>query len=260
MASENPARALRPSADSESLVWYEPARPAARPTSSVIRHTLHTSVRILPILILILGCSRSPKSEESAPQPATPLRAEVRDATRQPNAPLPTEVAGFRFGMSVVEFEDQCKKVGTPNALVGGDDPKIRKHTCDQVEVQPGMRLNVFLGFCEGDSRLCEINYWTRRSAARIFTLLNTKLTSQFGPSPSFTSTLREDALEEQCAQREGKIRRTWWWGTPPAVAGRLLIAFSCKPGESSVGVYVDDPLAAAAQLELARSQGVVTP
>src|SRR5262245_24350902 len=88
-------------------------------------------------------------------------KATADQAAAQPTAPLPAEVAGFRFGMSVGEFEDHCRKVGKPNPLTA-DDGDMRKHTCDGVEVEPGMRLNMLIGFCKGDTQLCEISYWTK--------------------------------------------------------------------------------------------------
>ncbi|MDB4937566.1 MAG: hypothetical protein JWP87_4538 [Labilithrix sp.] len=200
------------------------------------------SCTLVAMAMLLLGCSKT-----AAADPVPP----------QPSAPLPAEVAGFRFGMTVPEFEEHCKKVGKPNPLVG-NDADIRNHTCDGVEVEPGMRLNVFLGFCQADSRLCEIDYWTDRNAALAFSLLNAKLVKRYGPPTDVNDTLREDGLEDQCAKgAEGKIRRTWWWGKPTAVTGRLLLAFSCKAGKQSVNVYVDDQLGAAGQIKYAKGKGV---
>ena len=210
-------------------------------------------------MALPLGCAETPRTSNPVPQPATSRPTAADDPVPQPAAPLPAEVAGFRFGMTVAEFEDHCKKVGTPNPLVG-DDGEIRNHTCDQVEVEPGTRLNMFLGFCQGDTRLCEVNYWTNRDAAQAFTRLNAKLIMQYGPSLNVNATLRDEGLEEQCSRGDGKIRRTWWWGTPPALTGRVLIAFSCKPGDIYVGVYVDDAPGVAAQLGFAKGQGIVIP
>src|SRR5512140_2023314 len=194
----------------------------------------------LLVLTLPLGCGR---------------KADTGQFTVQPVAPLPTEVAGFRFGMSVADFESHCKDVGKPNPLVG-DDGDARTHTCDGVEVEPGMKLNVFLGFCQGDSRLCEVNYWTNRNAARAYAILNAKLIQRYGQSTDVNSTLREEGLEEQCANGGGKLRRTWWWGKPSAPTGRLLISFDCKPGDQFVGVYFDDQLGAANQVKIAKSKG----
>jgi hypothetical protein len=71
------------------------------------------------VLTLPLGCARKADADQSTVQPA---------------APLPTEVAGFRFGMSVADFENHCKDVGKPNPLVG-DDGDARNHTCDGVKI-----------------------------------------------------------------------------------------------------------------------------
>jgi hypothetical protein len=198
------------------------------------------SCRVAAIATLLLGSATNADADETPPQPI---------------APLPAEVAGFRFGMTVPEFEEHCKKVGRPNPLVGSD-PDIRNHTCDGVEVEPGMRPNVFLGFCKGDSRLCEIDYWTSRNAARAFALLNAKLVKRYGPPTDVNNTLREDGLEDQCAKGDGKIRRTWWWGKPTAVTGRLLLTFNCKAGNQSVNVFFDDQLGATAQIKYAKGAG----
>jgi len=196
---------------------------------------------LIALCLPALGCSKKANADQAPPQPT---------------APLPTEVAGFRFGMSVAEFEDQCKKVGKPNPLTSNDGD-LRKHTCDGVEVEPGMRLNVFLGFCKGDTQLCEINYWTNRNAVFAFPLLKDKFVKRYGPATDTNDTLREDGMREQCAKDGGKIRRTWWWGKPTAVTGHLLLVFDCKGNDQFVGAYFDDQLGSAAQMKYAKDKGV---
>src|SRR5262249_4829594 len=84
-----------------------------------------------------------------------------------PKLPFPHEAAGFRFGIAPPEFKAQCKQLGKPSA-VEGDHDEIHHRTCDAVEVQPGWRWSVFAGFCDHDSRLCEIQYFsTNQFAAR---------------------------------------------------------------------------------------------
>src|SRR5690242_3846713 len=125
------------------------------------------------LMTSVLGCAE-PAREPASPATSSAPPSVASSLGPQPTSPLPGAIAGFRFGMTPVEFAAHCKSVGTPNPLTGNDH-EVRLHTCDAVEVEPGMRLNIFLGFCEGDSRLCEINYWTNRNAGKAFPILATK-------------------------------------------------------------------------------------
>jgi hypothetical protein len=185
------------------------------------------------------------------PDPSRP-----RATFTQPTGAIPAAIAGFRFGMSPAEFRDHCREVGRLSTLVGNDSD-LRLHTCDGVEVEPGMRLNMFLGFCDGDTRLCEINYWTDRNPSRAFPTLNAMLVQRYGNAPVDNRTMADEALPE-CATRAGKIRRTWWWGSPSDITGRVLLAVDCAGGggKGMVGVYFDDPIGAAQQVKRAKTDG----
>jgi hypothetical protein len=165
-----------------------------------------------------------------------------------PIAPMVDGIAGFRFGMTVAEVTEHCRAVGRPSALVG-NDPRIRSHACDAVEVEPGMRLNMNLGFCQRGSRLCEISYWTNRNAAAAYRLLEGKLVARYGNAPVQSGNLRDETLEQQCRESDGKVRRTWWWGPESARTNRVLLVFTCEGSDQTVGVYYDDPLGTAEQV-----------
>ncbi len=189
-------------------------------------------------------------SVEVPPRTAKPNAA-------QPSAPVPTAIAGFRFGMTVPEFLAHCAEVGQPNATVD-DDGGILHHECDQVEVEPGLRMDVLVGFCGDGSLLCEMGYFAQKDAIARLATLDRNLRERYGPAHDSNTTLRDRNVAAQCAGDGGALRRTWWWGHPGAFTGRLLLTFDCKPSNDPL-VYVvfDDAVGTAHQIRIARAAGV---
>jgi hypothetical protein len=158
--------------------------------------------------------------------------------------------------MSAAEAETHCRDVGIPRPALDSDEGSIHTRVCDHVEVEPDLQLNVIVGLCGGDARLCEVSYWTNRNAASAFRALSAKLVARYGNAPMDNSTLRDEGLAEQCAKGDGKIRRTWWWGEPPTPTGRVLVSFDCKHGTQMTTVHYGDARGTATQLEWAKAHG----
>ena len=166
-----------------------------------------------------------------------PARADSR-------ARFPDDVAGFDFGIPPAEFAAKCKLLGKSSALERDRDG-MHFRTCDAVEVQPGWRWSVFAGFCEHDSRLCELQYFSTNSfAARDFAILRERFVQHFGPASETKGSLADGALD--CAKGDGRVGHAWYWGSPGSPTGRVLLTYECKSGGPMLGAFFNDPFALA--------------
>jgi hypothetical protein len=177
---------------------------------------------------------------------------------RQPTAPVPSDVAGFHFGMAPDEFAATCKRVGKVGTPFDDQDLGTRIRVCDDVQLD-GLKTTLLVATCEHDTRVCELTSVVLNGAIAAFHRADAALVARLGePIDDTNRTVSNDAVDAECTRGPAKIRRTWWWGRPGAITGRLLLSLECKPGEATLVLFRDDEVGAAAQIRLAKLRGVV--
>jgi len=182
---------------------------------------------------------------------------------QQPSVPFPPAVMGIEWHGTPQQVATACRNGGgTPmdpaasveayvRQLRGGLFPETTETLiCDKPPIDVGFEGLLIVTFCSG--HVCEVNFVNTEQSVAGFLSIQKRLVERYGESQSGENKKTSPSGAEEvepadldfdtlCDGLGVSLRRSWFWNTQEGNGGRILLIFTCRPGEQHLGLFYDN-------------------